>query len=116
MEDQAYNKAILVPNPVTPNQAIFINSGLCKGCNSCVNVCRSDVMVPARIKGKPPVVLYPDECWFCGCCVRHCPVPGAIKVEYPLYLRVGWKRKETGELFRIGMKNPSPPSSKLPVG
>ena len=111
-----YSKAYMVPNPATPNQAIVIDATLCKGCNMCVNVCRSDVMVPNPEKGKAPVVLYPDECWFCGCCTFHCPVKGAIKVEYPLNQRVGWKRKETGEYFRIGMKNPPPPNTRPPVG
>ena len=111
-----YSKAYMVPNPMTPNQAIVFDPKLCKGCNMCVNVCRSDVMVPNPEKGKPPIVLYPDECWFCGCCVFHCPVPGAIRVEYPLHQRVGWKHKETGEYFRIGMKNPPPPNTRPPVG
>jgi NADPH-dependent glutamate synthase beta subunit-like oxidoreductase len=64
----------------------------------------------------PPIVLYPDECWFCGTCVEECPVAGAIKMEQPLNQRVGWKRKETGELFRVGMKNPPPPYTRPPVG
>jgi formate dehydrogenase major subunit len=66
--------------------------------------------------GEPPVLMYPDECWFCGCCVAHCPVPGAIRMEHPLNQRIGWKRKETGEYFRIGMKNPPPPNTRPPVG
>jgi NAD-dependent dihydropyrimidine dehydrogenase PreA subunit len=110
-----YSKAYMVPNPMTPNQAIFINAELCTGCKQCIQVCRSDVMVPNPEKGKPPIVLYPDECWFCGCCASHCPVPGAISVEYPLHQRVGWKRKETGEYFRIGMKDPPPPNTRPPV-
>jgi NADPH-dependent glutamate synthase beta subunit-like oxidoreductase/NAD-dependent dihydropyrimidine dehydrogenase PreA subunit len=65
---------------------------------------------------EPPVVLYPDECWFCGTCVEECPVKGAIRMEHPLNQRVGWKRKETGELFRVGMKNPPPPNNRPPVG
>jgi NADPH-dependent glutamate synthase beta subunit-like oxidoreductase len=64
----------------------------------------------------PPLVLYPDECWFCGTCVEECPVKGAIRMEHPLNQRVGWKRKETGELFRMGMKNPPPPYTRPPVG
>ena len=64
----------------------------------------------------PPLVLYPDECWFCGTCVEECPVPGAIRMEHPLNQKVGWKRKATGELFRVGMKNPPPPNNRPPVG
>lgn len=110
------SKAYMIPNAATPCQAIFFNAELCTGCNWCVDVCRSDVMVPNPEKGKPPIMLYPDECWFCGCCARECPVPGAIRVEHPLNQRVGWKRKETGEYFRIGMKNPPPPNTRPPVG
>jgi hypothetical protein len=29
--------------------------------------------------------------------------------------RAGWRRKETGEYFLIGMKNPPPPDAKPPV-
>jgi NAD-dependent dihydropyrimidine dehydrogenase PreA subunit len=110
------SKAYLVPNPMTPCRAIVIDPGLCTGCNQCVEVCRTDVLVPNPENGKPPIVLYPDECWFGGCCVAHCTVPGAIRMEYPLNQRVGWKRKETGEYFRIGMKNPPPPNTRPPVG
>jgi|PlaIllAssembly_1097288.scaffolds.fasta_scaffold265997_1 NAD-dependent dihydropyrimidine dehydrogenase PreA subunit len=109
------NKAFIVPNPMTPNQCIIIDSELCIGCNSCVEVCRSDVLMPNPQKGRPPIVLYPDECWFCGSCAEHCPVPDAISMEFPLNQRVGWKRKETGEYFRIGMKNPPPPNKRPPV-
>jgi formate dehydrogenase major subunit len=61
---------------------------------------------------EPPAPLYADECWFCGVCVEHCPIHGAITVEHPLNQRVGWKRKDTGELFRIGMKNPPAPNTR----
>jgi len=94
-----------------------IEPELCTSCNKCIDVCRAtDVMVRNPEKGKPPIVLYPDECWFCACCAEHCPVPGAIKMEHPLNQRVGWKRKETGEYFRVGMKNPPPPNTRPPVG
>ena len=55
-------------------------------------------------------------CWFGGSCMEPCPVPGAIEMEHPLNQRVAWKRKETGEYFRIGMKNPPPPNTRPPVG
>jgi NAD-dependent dihydropyrimidine dehydrogenase PreA subunit len=110
------NKAYLVANPLTPCQAVIIDPKLCNGCNACVEVCRTDVLVPNPEKGKPPIVIYPDECWFGGCCVESCPVPGTIRMQHPLNQRIGWKRKETGEYFRIGMKNPPPPNTKPPVG
>jgi NAD-dependent dihydropyrimidine dehydrogenase PreA subunit len=111
MEHNAY----MLPNPVMPSRVIFINTELCGRCGLCMEVCRADVLVPPPEEGEPPVVLYPEECWFCGCCTFHCPVPGAIRVEYPLNQRIGWKRMETGEYFRIGMKNPPPPSNRRPV-
>jgi NAD-dependent dihydropyrimidine dehydrogenase PreA subunit len=112
MEAEAYS----IPNPQTPGQVIHILADLCTGCNTCVDVCRRDVLLYNQEKGAPPLVMYPDECWLCGCCVHDCPVPGAIRMEHPLNQRLGWKRKETGEYFRIGMKNPPPPNTRLPVG
>jgi NAD-dependent dihydropyrimidine dehydrogenase PreA subunit len=116
MENELYVKPRMVPNPATPCKAIHIDSNLCIGCMQCVEVCRIDVLVPGGEKGEPPKALYPDECWFCGVCVKHCPVPGAIRMEYPLNQRVGWKRKESGEYFRVGMKNPPAPDTRPPVG
>ena len=110
------NKVYVIPNQNAPFPAIKIDPDLCKGCNMCVDVCRVDVFLPNQEKGKPPIVVYADECWFCGCCVLHCPVSGAIRMEHPLNQRVGWKRKATGEYFRIGMKNPPPPNNRPPVG
>ncbi len=108
------NDAYMVPNPLTPGQVILIDTAKCTGCNTCVEVCRTDVLVPNPETGKPPIVLYPDECWFCGCCGSDCPT-GALHVEYPLNQKVGWKRKETGEYFRLGMKNPPPPNTRPSV-
>jgi NAD-dependent dihydropyrimidine dehydrogenase PreA subunit len=109
-------EAYFAGNVPAPCRAISIDPELCTGCYSCVDVCRSDVMVYGLPGGEPPVVLYPDECWFCGCCVDACPVPGAIRMDHPLNQRVGWKRKDTGEFFRIGMKDPPPPNDRPPVG
>jgi NAD-dependent dihydropyrimidine dehydrogenase PreA subunit len=110
------NQAYMAPNPQTPCIPVKIYPELCTGCNICADQCRMDVMVHNPEKGGPPIVLYPDECWFCGTCVEDCPFPGAITMQHPLNQRVGWKRKETGEYFRIGMKNPPPPYKKPPVG
>ena len=87
------NKVSMNPNPIMPNECVQIDPDLCTGCNSCVKVCRSDVLLPNKEEGGPPMMMYPDECWFCGI----------------------WKRKETGEYFRIGMKNPPPPNTKPPI-
>jgi hypothetical protein len=37
-------------------------------------------------------------------------------MEHPLNQRIGWKRKSTGEFFRIGMKDPPPANTRPPVG
>ena len=110
MEDEC------IRNLPTPCQAIAIDEDLCSGCNACADVCRSDVMIHSLEEGAPPLVVYPDECWFCGCCVDACPTPGAIRMAHPLNQRVGWKRKDTQEFFRIGMKNPPAPYGRPPVG
>jgi len=57
--------------------------------------------MPNPEKGKPPIVTYPDECWWCGCCVADCPVEGANRFNVPVHQRLMWKNKETGELHRV---------------
>jgi len=111
-------KAYMLPNRATPNRPVVINEGVCSGCNTCVEICTADVLVPNVEKGKPPIVLYPEECWYGGCCVAMCPLrfEGAIKLVQPVMQRVRWKRKETGEHFRIGMPDPPPPNTRPPVG
>src|SRR6185369_9300074 len=57
--------------------------------------------LPNPVKGSPPLILHPDECWYCGPCVDDCPRPGAIRLNHPLQQRVRWKRKDSGEHFRV---------------
>ena len=94
-------KVYIMPNIPTPNRPVSFNPEICTGCNTCVEVCQVDVLIPHPEKGRPPVVLHPEECWYCGCCVNECPVTGAITFNWPLYQRGYWKRKETGERFRM---------------
>jgi len=111
-------KVFMVPNPPTPNKAVEFETTICQGCNLCVEVCPDDVMMPNPEKKKPPIVLYPEECWYCGVCVEGCPKPGAIRMLHPTSQRisVNWKRKDTDELFHLGMKNPPPPNPRPPSG
>ena len=102
-------KAYLVPNPIAPNQGVFIDPDKCIACNQCVDYCRTQTLLPNPEKGKPPVVNYPEECWYCGCCIDACK-QGAIQIRYPINQRIFFKRKETGEIFRIGGPD-SPPQS-----
>jgi len=110
--------AKMLPNPITPNNPVIFNDDVCNGCNQCVQLCVMDVLMPNPVKGKPPVILYPDECYYDGLCVINCPLwqQGAITLNHPLNQRVRWKRRDTGEHFRLGMPNPPPPNVKPPVG
>ena len=94
-------KVYAVPNQPTPGRPVIIDAKVCTGCNNCVEACPVDVFIPAAKKGDSPIILFPDECWYAGCCVAHCPVDGAIRLNHPLMQRVRYKRKATGEHFRI---------------
>ena len=95
------NKAYAIPNLPGHGRPVVFNPDVCTGCNKCVTFCAMDVLIPNPQKGKPPVILYPEECWYGGDCVEECPSPGAITLNHPLIQRVGWKRKETGEYFHL---------------
>ena len=73
---------------------IYFNSDVCDGCNICVEVCMCDTLAPNPEKGKPPIVMYPEECWFGGCCVTECPHKdeGAIRIVTPFQMRGSFKR------------------------
>jgi NAD-dependent dihydropyrimidine dehydrogenase PreA subunit len=75
---------------------VEIHAAACTGCNTCVDICIMDVLAPNPEKGKPPIVAYPDECWFDGCCVDMCPQQhkGAIKINTPLPMKVSVLRGE----------------------
>ncbi len=108
-------KRYIVPEQSGLGPIIVIDPELCSGCNSCVNACRQHMLLPNPVEGKPPIITNAEECWLAGCCAELCPIPGAIKVIHPLVMRVGWKRKDTGAYYRIGMKNPPPPNTRPPA-
>lgn len=109
------DKAILTPNPMLPNHVVTIDPELCVACYQCAEVCRSSVIVENIEKDKPPVLIYPDECWHCAVCTENCPT-GAIKFEHPINQKITFKDKDTGELYRIGMDNPPPPNTRRAYG
>lgn len=69
-------KVYMTPNPMTPNKGQKLNAEICNGCNLCVEVYPTDVMMPNPVRRKPPLVLYPEECCFCAACIEECPRPG----------------------------------------
>lgn len=103
-------RAFLVPNPPTPNDAVRFDDEICIGCNRCVAICRSDVLAPSPERGGSPIVVYPDECWYCGACVLECAHPGAVTLVHPLNQRVSvvWKRGGDGSVHRLGAEDPHP--------
>ncbi len=112
------NEIQAFPNIVTPQNPVIIDPAVCVGCNTCVELCVMDIMLPNPEKGKPPIILYPEECYYDGLCVINCPLwkKGAIKLNHSLNQRVRWKRKSTGEHFRLGMAQPPEPNDRPPVG
>jgi NAD-dependent dihydropyrimidine dehydrogenase PreA subunit len=85
-------KAVIIPEPVGFDPLSF-DPAVCNGCNLCIEVCQVDILIPNPEKGRPPLMPYPGECWYGGCCVAICPKPGAIKLNIPLMNRVCWKKK-----------------------
>jgi NAD-dependent dihydropyrimidine dehydrogenase PreA subunit len=69
---------------------IYFDKNICNGCNVCVDVCPCDVFAPNPQKGEPPILAYPDECYFCGSCVTLCGRKGAIEIQTPFPLRGGF--------------------------
>ncbi len=62
------DKVYMVPNPPTPNKAVYFNPDICNGFKTCVVICRNYVLMPNPEKGKPPIVLYHYEYWYCIFC------------------------------------------------
>ena len=74
-----------------PAQPIRFDPEKCNGCNRCLEVCMIDVMLPGK-PGEPPIVAFPDECWYFGCCVMECPA-GAITLHHTLMNQTRWVEK-----------------------
>ena len=72
-----------------PAEPIQFDGEKCTNCGRCLEVCMIDVMLPGE---KHPIAAYPDECWYCGCCVMECP-EGAIRLRHPLMNQTRWVEK-----------------------
>ncbi len=94
-------KVIALPNVSAPSNPVLFNPDICNGCNHCVEVCQIDVYMSNPRKGKPPIILHPEECWYCGCCANDCPRPGAITFNWTLQARGYWSNKATGEIHQL---------------
>ncbi|MCD7784250.1 MAG: 4Fe-4S binding protein [Oscillospiraceae bacterium] len=106
----------IVPNPTGPTEAVTIDEDICVGCNACANICRTQTIMPNPVAGKAPVVVFPDECWYCACCVEACRT-GALQMHLPINQRIFFKRKATGEIFRLGQADaPEKTFFKEPYG
>ena len=71
---------------------ISFDAEKCTGCNRCVEVCQVDVFIPSAEKGGQPLVLFPGECWYCGCCVMECR-NNAISLRHPLMNQAHFRLK-----------------------
>ncbi|MBQ9309020.1 MAG: 4Fe-4S binding protein [Clostridia bacterium] len=80
---KATYEAVFVGSSVMP---VHFDTEKCIGCHRCANACQTDILLPIDGKGKPPTVMYPGECWYCGACVMECPT-GAISLSHPLMNR-----------------------------
>ena len=76
--------------PVEATKFIEFDPKVCTGCPTleeprCVKACRMDMLIKNPEHGKPPLVIYSDECCDCGCCVHACPTrsAGRYKDELP---------------------------------
>ncbi len=61
---------------------IHIDTTTCIGCNKCVKVCPSLVLV-ASPDGSSPIVAHPESCCNCGHCVAVCPTSAMHHELFP---------------------------------
>ena len=79
---------------------LLFDESVCTGCNICVEVCPMDILGPNPEKNKPPLVLYGDECRYCGACWIRCPhrERHALKIVVPPSMRVSILRGARAEV------------------
>ena len=96
MSGAAMNELAASVAPCSARPLLF-DENLCIGCNRCVETCQVDILIPNPEKGKPPVALYPGECYYCGSCVMECPRNGAIRLQHPLMNRAKFVDAKPGK-------------------
>ena len=86
---------------------VVFNGQVCNGCNFCLEVCPMDIFAPSPENQQPPLVVYPEECRYCGACWVRCPyrTKGAIKIVPPPAMRVS--------ILRSGRPGPTEWKSSL---
>ncbi len=69
---------------------VVFNESVCTGCNFCVEVCPMDIFAPNPEDQKPPLVVYGEECRYCGACWVRCPKrdKNALRSVVPPAMRV----------------------------
>lgn len=77
-------KVEVIPCSATP---LIYDEEKCIGCNACAEICQCDIILPNPEKGKPPIVMFPGECYYCGACVMVCPKRGALRLQHPVMNR-----------------------------
>lgn len=55
-----------MPSFSGPCRVLKFDADKCVGCNLCVDACPLDVMIPNPEPGLEPIVVFAEECWFCG--------------------------------------------------
>jgi len=78
---------------VEPAQPLSFDKDKCTNCRRCIDACPGDILIEGENSGDIPIVAYPDECWYCGCCVLECPAQ-AIRLRHPLMNQVRWIEKK----------------------
>ena len=68
----------------------IIDKDKCIGCGKCVDICTEEVFFGSK-KGEVPIVTYPEMCCHFNCCVRECPIEGAIRLRIPLPMMICYK-------------------------
>jgi adenylylsulfate reductase subunit B len=72
----------------------IIDTNKCDGCANrdyqiCVEHCPTDVFLGSK-QGQPPMVNFPNECFYENACVFDCPKK-AIELRIPLQMTVVYK-------------------------